>query len=86
MATSELRAKQHDLLVDAEQVRSEITNETPAERVAELEARFDTIMAEHDGLNDRIEREERLEAAQRVNLRPCLQCTSKRRLIRNAAH
>ena len=26
------------------------------------------------------------EAAQRVNLRPCLQCTSKTRLVRNAAH
>jgi HK97 family phage major capsid protein len=63
MATSELRAKQHELLVDAEQVRSEITNETPAERVVELEARFDAIMAEHDGLNERIEREERLENA-----------------------
>lgn len=63
MATSELRAKQHELLVDAEQVRSEITNETPAERVTELEARFDAIMSEHDGLNERIEREERLENA-----------------------
>lgn len=63
MATSELRAKQHALLVDAEQVRSEINDETPAERVTELEARFDTIMSEHDGLNERIEREERLENA-----------------------
>lgn len=63
MATSELRAKQHALLVDAEQVRSEISDDTPAERVTELEARFDTIMAEHDGLNERIEREERLEKA-----------------------
>jgi HK97 family phage major capsid protein len=63
MATSELRAKQHALLVDAEQVRSEINDETPAERVKELEDRFDTIMAEHDGLNERIEREERLERA-----------------------
>ena len=63
MATSELRAKQHALLVDAEQVRSEITDDTPAERVTELEGRFDTIMAEHDALNERIEREERLEAA-----------------------
>jgi HK97 family phage major capsid protein len=65
MATSELRAKQHALLVDAEQVRSEITDDTPAERVTELEARFDTIMAEHDGLNERIEREERLDNARR---------------------
>jgi HK97 family phage major capsid protein len=63
MATSELRAKQHALLVDAEQVRSEITDETPAERVTELEGRFDAIMAEHDGLNERIEREERLDNA-----------------------
>ena len=63
MATSELRAKQHALLVDAEQVRSEITDDTPADRVTELEARFDTIMSEHDGLNERIEREERLDAA-----------------------
>ena len=63
MATSELRAKQHALLVDAEQVRSEITNDTPAERVTELEARFDAIMSEHDGLNEKIEREERLEQA-----------------------
>lgn len=65
MATSELRAKQHALLVDAEQVRSEITDDTPADRVAELETRFDTIMSEHDGLNERIEREERLENARR---------------------
>lgn len=63
MAVTELRAKQHALLIDAEQVRSEITDETPADRVAELEARFDTIMGEHDGLNERIEREERLSAA-----------------------
>jgi HK97 family phage major capsid protein len=65
MATSELRAKQHALLVDAEQVRSEITDETPADRVAELESRFDAIMSEHDGLNERIEREERLDNARR---------------------
>ena len=38
MSATELRAKQHQLLIDAEQVRSEITDETPAERIAELEA------------------------------------------------
>lgn len=63
MAITELREQQHALLVDAEQVRAEITDDTPADRVAELEARFDTIMLQHDGLNERIEREERLEAA-----------------------
>jgi len=63
MAITELREQQHALLVDAEQVRAEITDETPADRVAELEARFDTIMSQHDGLNERIEREERLDAA-----------------------
>ena len=78
MATSELRQKQHDLLVDAEQVRSEITNETPAERVTELEARFDTIMAEHDALNDRIEREERLEKAREANERREEEARAKR--------
>lgn len=63
MASAELRQKQQQLLVDAEQVRSEITAETPADRVTELEGRFDTIMGEYDGLNERIEREERLERA-----------------------
>lgn len=78
MATSELRAKQHELLVDAEQVRSEITNDTPAERVAELEARFDTIMSEHDSLNERIEREDRLEAARSEHERREQEARAKR--------
>jgi HK97 family phage major capsid protein len=61
---TELRARQQQLLVDAHNVRNEITGETPAERVTELEARFDTIMAEHDALDGQIEREERLATAQ----------------------
>lgn len=80
MATHELRAKQHQLLVDAEQVRSEITNETPAERVTELEARFDAIMSEHDGLNERIEREERLETARAELERRAEEARAKRPL------
>jgi HK97 family phage major capsid protein len=63
MSATELRAKQAQLLIDAEQVRSDITDETPADRITELEARFDTIMGEHDGLNERIAREERLSSA-----------------------
>lgn len=78
MSTTELRAQQHALLVDAEQVRSEITSETPADRVTELEARFDMIMAEHDGLNERIEREERMENAREEHERREEEARSKR--------
>lgn len=66
MRAIELRAKQQALLVDAHNVRNEIVDSLPAERVAELEQRFDAIMAEHDAIDARIEREERLEAAQAV--------------------
>jgi HK97 family phage major capsid protein len=86
MATSELRAKQHELLVDAEQVRSEITNETPAERVTELEARFDAIMAEHDSLGERIEREERLESARAELERRAEEARAKRPLTTGETH
>lgn len=78
MAMSELRAKQHALLVDAEQVRSEITDETPAERQAELEARFDEIMSAHDALDEKIEREERLENARAENERREEEARAKR--------
>ena len=65
MAIEEIRAKQQALLVDAHNVRNEIVDDLPAERVTELEARFDTIMSEHDALEARAEREQRLETAQR---------------------
>lgn len=64
MAVAELRAQQQALLVDAHNVRNEITDSLPAERVAELDTRFDTIMAAHDAIDARIAREERLETAQ----------------------
>ena len=63
MAIEEIRAKQQALLVDAHNVRNEIVDDLPAERVAELEARFDTIMGEHDKLEARGEREARLAGA-----------------------
>lgn len=63
MAIEEIRAKQQALLVDAHNVRNEIVDDLPAERVAELEARFDTIMGEHDALEARGEREARLAGA-----------------------
>lgn len=69
MASADFRAKQRELLIDAEGVRNEITDETPAERVTELEERFDTIMSAHDALDEKIEREERLENARRENER-----------------
>ena len=53
MRAIELRAKQQALLVDAHNVRNEIVDSLPAERVAELEQRFDAIMAEHDAIDAR---------------------------------
>lgn len=56
----EIREKQMRLATNARAKLSEITDDTPAERAAEIEREFDAIMAEHDALEARAKREERL--------------------------
>ena len=38
----------------------EVTDETPEERAAEIEREFDAMMADHDKVQARVDREERL--------------------------
>ena len=42
----------------------EVTDETPEERAAEIEREFDAMMADHDKVQARVDREERLAKAQ----------------------
>src|SRR5690606_13416522 len=42
----------------------EITDDTPAERAAEIEREFEAMMADHDKIGEKIKRAERLEAAE----------------------
>ncbi len=62
----EMREKQQKLVADAREQLEAITDETPAERAAELESRYDEIMAEHDRIDARAQREEKLERAKRA--------------------
>jgi len=61
----EMREKQASLLQTARDKFEEITEETPAERAAEIEREHDAIMDEFDRLAEEIMREERMAAAQR---------------------
>ena len=60
----ELRQDQARIATNARAKFSEITNETPEARAAEIEREFDAMMADHDRIGQRIERLERLEAAE----------------------
>lgn len=60
----ELREEQLRIATNARARVDEITDDTPEERAAEIEAEFDRMMADHDRLAARIERMERLEAAE----------------------
>ncbi len=65
-ALKELREKQARLLADARARLDEITPETPEGRAKELEAQHDAAMSEYDRLEERGEKLEKLDAAERV--------------------
>ncbi len=54
-----LREQMANIATEARSKLSEVTNETPEERAAEIEREFDAMMADHDKLQARVEREER---------------------------
>lgn len=62
----ELREKQARIATNARAKFEEITDNTPAERAAEIEREFDAMMADHDKIGQQIERAERLERAERA--------------------
>jgi len=54
-----LREQMAQIATEARSKLSEVTDETPEERAAEVEREFDGMMADHDKLQARVEREER---------------------------
>lgn len=65
MATiKELREQQARIATNARSKFSEITDTTPEDRAAEIEREFDTMMAEHDKLGQRVERLAKLDEAE----------------------
>ena len=65
MTLQEMYEKRGKLVASARSATDEITNNTDDARVAELEARSDAIFAELDAFDKKIEREERVAAAER---------------------
>ncbi len=61
----QLREQQARLATEARAKLETIKDDTPAERAKEIEAEFDKQMAEYDAIGARIEREQRLEDAER---------------------
>jgi HK97 family phage major capsid protein len=59
-----LREQMATLATEARSRLDEITPETDSAKAQEIEARFDTIMADHDKIGKEIEREERLAKAE----------------------
>jgi len=62
----DLREKMANIATEARAKLSEVTDETPEERAAEVEREFDAMMADHDKLSARAERLEKAEAALRA--------------------
>lgn len=62
MQIKDLREQQARIATNARAKLSEIVDGIPAERAAEIEREFDAMMAEHDAINGKIERFQRLEA------------------------
>ena len=60
-----LREKMANIATEARAKLDEIKDDTPAERAAEIETQFDAMMADHDTLQSRAGREEKLNAAKR---------------------
>jgi HK97 family phage major capsid protein len=68
MSLKELQDKRSKLVHDAREAFDEISKNTDTARAAELEKRHDDIMAEFDGVERQIEREQRMSAAEaRIN-------------------
>lgn len=66
MATiKELREQQARIATNARAKFDEIKDDTAEDRAAEIEREFDAMMADHDKIGQKIERMERLEAAER---------------------
>ena len=64
----ELRERMAKLATDARAELDKITNDTDATTAKELEARFDTIMEDHDNLAAQVEREERMALAEKQSI------------------
>lgn len=60
----EMREKMAKLATDARAELDKITDKTDESQAKELEARFDTIMSDHDKLGESVKREQRMEAAE----------------------
>lgn len=63
--TKDLREKMAKLATEARAKLDEVQDDTPAERSAEIEREFDAMMAEHDTVSERVERMEKVDAAER---------------------
>ncbi|WEX07377.1 phage major capsid protein [Chelativorans sp. AA-79] len=61
----ELREQQARIATNARAKYDEIKDNTPAERVAEIEREFDAMMADHDKIGERMERLQKLEEAEK---------------------
>ena len=66
MSIKELRDKQAEIATQARAKFDEIKDDTKAERAAEIETEFDAMMADHDTIGAKVERLEKLEAAERA--------------------
>lgn len=65
MAVKDLREQRAKLVADARALYDSIKKETPAAEAKEIEAKFDGMMEEADGLKAKIDREERLESSEK---------------------
>lgn len=66
----DLREKMANIATEARAKLSEVTDNTPEERAAEIEREFDAMMADHDKLSQRAERMEKAEKALRAASEP----------------
>jgi len=62
----DLREKMAKIATEARSKLSEVTDNTPEDRAAEIEREFDAMMADHDKLAAKVERLEKVEAALRA--------------------
>ena len=64
---SEIKSLREEMARIATEARSkldEVQDDTPEERAAEIEREFDAMMVDHDKIQARVDREERLAKAQ----------------------
>ena len=60
----DLREQMAKIATEARAKLDEVTDDTPEERAAEIEREFDAMMLDHDKVQARVDREERLAKAQ----------------------